>query len=144
METEELLNQLLADYMALNVKLHNLHWNVVGMGFEEYHELTEEMYEEMFENFDDIAEYLRKVDKLPLAQFQEYAKITKIKDIKEKEFTDEEVVKELVAIIDYLKASYLEIMKAANEANELGLARNMENKLKELAKRRWMVTARTK
>ena len=144
MKTETLLNQLLADYMALNVKLHNLHWNVVGMGFEEYHELTEEMYEEIFDDFDDVAEYLRKVDKLPLAQFQKYAEITKIKDIKEKEFSDEEVVRELIAIINYLKASYLEILNVANENNELGLARNMEGKLKALAKRRWMVSARAK
>ncbi|MDR3214999.1 MAG: DNA starvation/stationary phase protection protein [Bacilli bacterium] len=142
METEKLLNQLLADYMALNVKIHNLHWNVVGMGFEEYHELTEELYNEVFESYDDVAEYLRQKDKLPLASLQEYAKITRVKDLESKYFTDDEVIKEVKAIIDFLKETYLEILKVANENNELGLARMMESNLKTISKRNWMVSAR--
>ena len=52
MSKVELLNQYLANLAVWNIKLHNLHWNVVGNQFIQLHNFTEEMYDELFEAFD--------------------------------------------------------------------------------------------
>ena len=46
----------LANLAVWNVKLHNIHWNVVGPYFVSVHEYTEKLYDEVFEAYDAVAE----------------------------------------------------------------------------------------
>ena len=55
----ELLQKYLANLGVLNVKLHNIHWNVVGNQFMRIHNFTEEIYDEFFKDFDEVAELLK-------------------------------------------------------------------------------------
>ena len=50
------LNVYLSNLALWNVKLHNLHWNVTGRTFVQIHEFTEKLYDEVFEQFDAVAE----------------------------------------------------------------------------------------
>ena len=50
----------LANLAVLNAKLHNLHWNVVGRAFIQVHEYTEGLYDELFEQFDAVAEAMKR------------------------------------------------------------------------------------
>ncbi|WP_423364593.1 Dps family protein [Mycoplasma sp. P36-A1] len=141
---EKLLNQLLADLMAINVNLHNLHWNVSGMGFEEYHELTEGLYNDVFSKFDDVAEYLKSNDMYPSASLDQYAKETKCKPLAVKDFTDEEVVASLNDIYTYLIKSFQEIANKADKEGHKGLVFIMTNWIGEYKKAHWMIKARLK
>ena len=38
------LNVFLANLAVLNIKVHNLHWNVVGLQFPLIHKMTEKIY----------------------------------------------------------------------------------------------------
>ena len=144
MKTEKLLQELLADLMKINVNIHNLHWNVTGMGFEEYHELTEEFYNDVFEKYDDVAEILKTNGLFPVASLAAYDKASGIKDIEPKDFSDEEVLKEVKAIYDYLKAKFIEIREVAVEADEFGVANVMEGYIGDYSKKLWMINARLK
>jgi len=55
------LNQLVADSYGLLGQLHLAHWNVEGTDFLTLHKMFQEMYEELFEAIDDIAEQVRQL-----------------------------------------------------------------------------------
>ena len=62
---EELINQmkvLLASNFDLYLKAHNFHWNITGPNFNEYHTFFGEVYKELWEATDAIAEQIRKLD----------------------------------------------------------------------------------
>lgn len=50
------LNQALADVTAVTMQLQAAHWNVRGMHFYQLHEVFEDVYEELLEHVDVIAE----------------------------------------------------------------------------------------
>ena len=55
------IKQTLANVFAFYLQAHGAHWNVIGPGFQQYHELFEEIYTDVFESVDSIAEFLRKL-----------------------------------------------------------------------------------
>ncbi|MFN7902406.1 MAG: Dps family protein [Holosporales bacterium] len=70
------LNGVLANTVLLAVKTQNFHWNVTGLEFAALHRFFGELYEELFDAIDDIAERIRALDGVPvgsLKQFLEHA-----------------------------------------------------------------------
>jgi starvation-inducible DNA-binding protein len=57
--TCKLLNQLLADEIALYTHTRNCHWNVTGPAFSVLHKFFEGQYEELSTITDDVAERIR-------------------------------------------------------------------------------------
>ena len=51
------LDIYLANLAVNYIKLHNLHWNVIGKTFKQVHEYLEEVYDETTESLDEIAVY---------------------------------------------------------------------------------------
>lgn len=80
MEIVDALNITLANLNILYVKLHNFHWNVVGMGFFDMHAKTQELYEHVAEMLDGVAEKIRMYGYNPLASMQSYLKVGTIKE----------------------------------------------------------------
>ena len=66
------LNTYLANLAVLNVKFHNIHWNVVGKQFVQVHEFTESLYDAFFEQYDAVAETLKMRNVYPVASLKEY------------------------------------------------------------------------
>jgi len=62
---EKLIDQLrtiLGTNFALYFKAHSYHWNVEGPDFPEYHGFLGDFYDSVFDQTDDIAEHLRRLD----------------------------------------------------------------------------------
>ncbi|MDF9867405.1 starvation-inducible DNA-binding protein [Bacilli bacterium PM5-3] len=144
MKEINLLQTLLADLMKLNVNLHNMHWNVVGYDFAEYHELTEDFYNDVFEKYDDIAEILKTRDVYPVSSLKEYDELSKIKDYEVKDYTKEEITKNLKEIYEYLIASFKEIREEADDNDNYVLVATMEDYIGDYSKKLWMINSRLK
>lgn len=56
------LKTLLGSTFVLYTKTHGFHWNIEGSDFPQYHKFLQEMYEEIYESIDTIAEYIRSLD----------------------------------------------------------------------------------
>jgi starvation-inducible DNA-binding protein len=69
---------LLANVYVLYYRMHSTHWNVVGSNFPQYHSFLGELYDEVFDSIDDIAEELRKLDGFPPMDFVELLKLSTI------------------------------------------------------------------
>ena len=76
------LQLLVADLYALTALTHNLHWNVEGPNFSEYHEYFGDLYSCFFGNIDTVAEQARKASvsyvKVDLAMFKQAAGMPEI------------------------------------------------------------------
>lgn len=55
------LSSLLADVYTMYFRAHGYHWNVTGQDFSQYHSLFEQIYEDLFDSVDPIAENIRKI-----------------------------------------------------------------------------------
>ena len=93
------LNVYLSDLAVLNVKLHNLHWNVVGPQFVQLHEFTEKAYDRAFEDYDTVAELLKMRGESPLVTLKDYLANTTLSELPSKAFTAKE-------LLDIVEADY--------------------------------------
>lgn len=101
-----LLNVYLSDLAVLNVKLHNLHWNVVGPQFVQLHEFTEKAYDRAFEDYDTVAELLKMRGESPLVSLKDYLENTTLKELPSKAFTAKE-------LLDIVEADYRSLCESA-------------------------------
>lgn len=56
------LKVILSNTYVLYYRMHAAHWNVVGTNFPQYHSFLGDLYDEVFDSVDDIAEHVRKLD----------------------------------------------------------------------------------
>lgn len=91
------LNKLLATTAVFAQKVSNLHWNMQGPLFMQYHKMTDELYNKLQDLVDPLAEKILMQKGKPLVTFKEFLEHSEIKEISGKVFSTEEVVKILVA-----------------------------------------------
>lgn len=96
------LNALLASVAVLKQKAYNMHWNVRGIDFMPYHQLTQQLFEGLDDLFDQIAEKVAQQGGTPLSTLADYVKESKIKEVKPKHFKSKEVVEIIAADLEIL------------------------------------------
>ena len=138
------LDLYLANLAVNYIKLHNLHWNVVGKAFKQVHEYLEAMYDETTESLDAVAEYQKMTGKFPNASLKNYLEIATIKELESKEYTIEEALK--IALDDQksLRKLATEIRNEADEKGEFTLVALMEGEVAAQNKRIWFIESMLK
>ena len=91
MKFEKKLNEQVGNLLVFYVKLHNYHWFVRGMQFHRLHELFEEMYDEITETYDAVAERMLMLEMKPVATLKDSLAVATLK-----EATGTETVKEMI------------------------------------------------
>ena len=74
------MRKVLADTFAMYLKAHNYHWNVEGSNFPQYHEFFGNLYEELHDAVDPIAEEIRSLDAYAPGSFSRFLELTDIED----------------------------------------------------------------
>lgn len=140
-EIAERLNVYLADLNLLYFKLHNFHWNVVGMGFYDLHEKTEEMYEAVAEKLDRVAERKLMLGFKPTASMQESLKLATIKEAPSKDINSTMIssilINDFSNIVKYLR----EISDMAAEINDEYTVGILGDDIGFFEKNIWMLSA---
>jgi starvation-inducible DNA-binding protein len=122
------LKRVLADTFSMYLKAHNYHWNIEGPDFFEYHSFFGEIYEQLHDAVDPIAEHIRAIGEYAPGALSRYKELTTIED-------ELAVVPALVSVqrllvdnqkvIDSLTIAYRE----ANAAEEIGLANFLQDRV---------------
>ncbi|GFN36599.1 Dps family protein [Tepidimicrobium xylanilyticum] len=139
-----LLQKYLSNLAVLNVKLHNIHWNVVGTQFLNVHNFTEEIYDDLFEKFDEVAELLKTKNVMPLSTMAEYLENATIEEVKAKEFTIKESYEIIKKDLEIMKNLATEIRNTADEEGDFETVAMFEDFVSELSKNIWFVDAMLK
>ena len=141
MKHTESLQKYLANLSVLNVKFHNIHWNVVGSQFMEIHNFTEEIYDQLFEDLDEVAELLKMKKIMPLSTMAEYLEKTTIEEIKAKDFSIKESLEIILKDLKSMKELAIEIRNTADEENDFETVAIFEDYVANYSKNIWFVEA---
>lgn len=145
MNFENEIKQYLANLNILNVKLHNMHWNVVGEQFTAVHAFTEGLYNSYFSLFDEIAEMLKIKGVYPPATIKTYLELTNVKELDDNvDFSTKEVLEIVKSDMELMKNLAIKIRVLANESDDFEVVSEMENHISQYNKNLWTLTAMTK
>jgi len=78
---DESLRQLLADAYVMYYQAHSSHWNVTGDSFPYFHKFFGDIYEDVYDSLDNIAENLRKIEEFTPLTLVDIVDIARIKGV---------------------------------------------------------------
>lgn len=143
---KELIEQMkvsLASVFALYLKTHNFHFNVEGPNFPQYHDFLGDMYEEIFDSFDPMAEELRTLQSYVPASLSRFQALSIVEDELNIP-TPINMMKQLQAdnlrVIVQLKKTH----RLAEEENASGLVNFLEDRIDKHYKHDWKLRSITK
>ena len=134
------LNVVLSDLHVFYQKLRNFHWNVTGSDFYELHKMFESQYDTIYENIDDLAEYIRQLDSYPASTLFEYIKLSNIVETNELPFNSNDMVNILyddtVTMCSYIESNFLK-----SEIKDVITQDKMTSLFEVLSKMKWFLNA---
>ena len=133
------LKVTLSNTFMMYFKAHSHHWNVEGPMFSEYHKFLGELYEELYEAVDPLAEQIRALDEYaPISLTDLYrAKTTNEDPVKPNDFR--EMVMSLLMDNEKVLESLNMTFKLANDLNKQGLADFIAGRIDVHNKHAWML-----
>ena len=137
----EKLNVYLANQQVMYIKLHNLHWYVKGRSFFALHAKLEELYNQTAEILDDVAERLLAIGGKPVASAKKALALTVVKELEDTDISSEDAVKALISDVEYWIMDSRDIVKLAEEENDVVTADQFTGYLGEYQKLLWMLKA---
>jgi len=138
---EQDLQVLLATTFGMAVKAQRYHWNVVDPRFSQLHDFYEEIYDDLYEHVDIIAETIRTLGAYPIGSLAEFTELSQIAE-------EDEVITDghsQLAELDRANQVTIRIIKIAMTAADDEDAEDVEdllvNRLRAHKKHGWMIKA---
>lgn len=135
---EQVLNEQVANLNVLYVKLHNYHWFVKGENFFTLHEKFEELYNDVTEKMDAVAERLLTIKGSPSATLKEYLELATIQEASGKEDA-RTMVQQLIEDLATLSESFLEGIELADKEGDEPTADLLTGFKGDIEKHMWML-----
>lgn len=138
------LNKYLANLGVAYIKLHNLHWNIIGKDFQTVHQYLEELFNILPGYMDDIAELLKQYDVQPLASMKEYLKVSELQELPSEEIYSSEVLKIVLEDLSLLFKQADAIRTIADQDDLYIVVSKMEDHILDYKKNIWFISAMLK
>jgi len=139
-DTVQQLNSLLADFTVFYQKLRHYHWNVTGQDFFQLHAKFEEMYNSINDSIDEIAERIVGLEGTPLhtlAHVLETASLDEDASVP----AAPEMVQTTISDLETLRARLLDVITAAEGAEDRTTVNLLDDIRDGLDQYRWMLEA---
>jgi starvation-inducible DNA-binding protein len=133
------LNKTLANTFVLYFKTHGFHWNVTGLTFGEMHGFFGEIYEDLHESVDVLAEQIRVLNEFAPTNL---STLYNNANLKESELYGNNVVmmlSELQSDFQRLIVDHIQLFNEATAANQQGLADYVAGRIDALNKWSWKI-----
>lgn len=138
------VNQYLANVGVSYIKLHNLHWNVIGKQFKAVHEYLESLYDATSDVLDEVAEILKMDGEFPLASMKDYLAAASIEELESQEISVEDTLHIVLADLETLRTDALKLRRLADEESNYTLVSILEDHLANYTKNIWFIHAMLK
>lgn len=136
----EALNQQVANFSVLYMKLHHYHWYVKGENFFTLHLKFEELYKEAAQNLDTIAERMLVLRAMPAATLNEALDLASLEEATGDEDAHK-MVTTLAEDLDTICTELTESITLAEENEDEPTADMLVHIRTSLEKHRWMFEA---
>ncbi|MCF8230998.1 MAG: DNA starvation/stationary phase protection protein [Bacteroidales bacterium] len=134
------LNVLLGDVQVFYMNVKGYHWNIEGKPFFVLHDKFEELYNDLAEKGDEIAERIKTLEGRPVHSYSEFLNVADIKeetDVSSDESTVKGVVKGLQKLVERERS----IIEMASENGDETTADILTGFMGEQEKMIWMYNA---
>jgi starvation-inducible DNA-binding protein len=134
------LKECLADVFVFYVKAQNYHWNVEGPDFYQYHKLFGDIYEDVSDSADGIAELIRTMNQYTPGSLERFKQLSKLSE-------DDTIPNPLSMVAnlrmdnDRVIASLMIAYKQAEDAGELGISNYLQDRIQAHQKHGWFLRA---
>jgi starvation-inducible DNA-binding protein len=135
----ELMNKYIANLAVLNIKLHNLHWNVSGENFEQGHVFLERLYTDLFAKYDEAAERVKMLREFPEANMKAYLELTSVEELGNKFYTVAESFEIAQQEYEGLIALAKQVRKQADQNDDFITVSLMEDHITIYEKELWFI-----
>ena len=135
------LNKYLADLHVLYSKLHNYHWNVVGIGFFEMHLKLEEFYTATAIEIDTVAERILQLEERPLASMKSYLEVSTLKEAESLKIKPANAAGDILNDYEAVLKEIREIVLLASENNDDQTVALLDGAIANYEKQIWMLSA---
>lgn len=139
MNLEQSLNEFLADLNIFYRKLQNYHWNAQGKDFFRTHEKLEELYNEVNESIDEIAEHILILGGQPLGTLKDYLAVSTIQEAENKKVKSDEIYSNLIKDFETLLKKSTEIKEESDKENDYATSALIDNYILSYGKHLWML-----
>lgn len=143
---EELIEKMkvvLSTTFSFYLKAQYFHWNVEGPNFPEYHKFFGDLYEEVHDSIDDIAEHIRAINAYAPGSLERFKELSVIKD--------ETSIPTCMAMVKKLLEDNQKVMNVmtiayqeAEKQKEIGLANYLQDRIDIHKKHAWMLRSSIK
>jgi starvation-inducible DNA-binding protein len=133
------LGRVLGDTFTLYTKTHSFHWNVTGPNFYSLHNLFKELYEDLIEGGDTIAERIRALGYWAPSSFSELASLSAVKEETHHIYDASDMLRQLVLDNELVVRRLKEVFDVA-ESNHDGVTADMiTQRMNVHSKAAWML-----
>jgi starvation-inducible DNA-binding protein len=136
----EMLNDLLANYSVFYQNTRGYHWNIRGEQFFELHEIFEELYNDLFEKIDDVAERVLTLGYTPEHRYENYLKVSEVKESSEVN-DGKKAVQQILEAFQIILAKQRKLLDYSDEMKDEGTNALMSDYISEQEKKVWMYSA---
>ncbi len=133
----------LADIHQLYIKTLGFHWNVEDARFSQLHNLFQDLYEELAEHLDLVAERIRMLGEKSPGSIRELNELKRLKDTGVVAWADEmieQLSNDYKSLIEFLK----EDIDQADKEGDPGTADLLTNILRSYEKNHWFLVSHLK
>ena len=135
---------LLANATVMYYKAHQFHWNIEGIEFTQYHEFFGDLYTDVYNSVDPIAELLRKLDDYAPVSIDELYKYKTLEEESTRVELLMDIFKSLIAANEEVLASLNKVFTIANSEKQQGVCNFIADRIDTHQKHAWFLRASAK
>jgi len=132
------LKTLLATSFSYYLKTANYHWNIEGDNFPQYHLFLGDLYADVYNTIDPIAEYIRTLQAYTPASLVRFQELTDIEDQLEV-VQPMQLFEQLLADTNLLTAMLMDVFDTASRERQQGIANFIAERIDVMQKYAWQI-----
>ena len=135
---------LLANATVMYYKAHQFHWNIEGIEFTQYHDFLGDLYTDVYNSVDPIAELLRKLDEYAPVSIDDLYKYKTIEEESTRVVLISDILASLLKANEEVLATLNKVFALASAANKQGMADFIAGRIDAHDKHSWFLRASAK
>ena len=143
-EITEALNPLVADLIALWVKVKNYHWHMSGRHFRDYHLMLDDQSEELISTVDPLAERVRKLGGKTVTSLGQIVSLTNVVDNDHALVAPRDMLLDLMEENKKMAANLRKAHEVCEKHDDTGGASLLEDYINATERRTWFLFETTR
>lgn len=136
------LEEILATSYTLYTKAQKFHWNIESELFDQLHNSFEEIYQQLAEFNDEVAERIRALGFYSPGSLGVFKELSKIEESNNKEKEVKEMIKTLLADYESLIRLMRKVCIKAEQMEDFSTSDLLSAKIREFEKKAWMLRSK--